>query len=169
MTPPGTAAPAASSSGTPASDEATLLATLLTRQRDLYRELGGLSARQQQLIETSQTEQLLGLLTQRQSLIDQLTTCNQEVAPLRSRMGDIAAAAPDGLRDTIRDRVDEVQGLLEEIIERDEADRAKLEASRARVGNEIKRVNAAPAAVNAYRAQAGGAPPAAPRFTDAQG
>jgi len=150
-------------------NEADHLAALLTQQRDLYRELGGLSSRQQELIDAGRTEELLGVLTQRQTLIDRLTACNKEVAPLRSRLGDIAAAAPAATRDTIRDRVDEVQGLLEEIIGRDEADRAKLEASRKRVGDEMKRVNAAPAAVNAYRAQAGAAPRPAARFTDARG
>ncbi len=150
-------------------DEATHLAGLLTRQRDLYRELGGLSARQQVLVEASRTEELLAVLTQRQALIDQLTACNKEVAPFRSRLGDIAAAAPEATRAMIRDRVDEVQSLLEEIIGRDEADREKLEASRRRVGDEMKRVDATPAAVNAYRAQAGVRSPATARFTDAQG
>lgn len=155
-----------------APDEGAHLATLLTRQRDLYRELAGLSSRQQVLVAESRTEELLTVLSQRQALIDQLTACNKEVAPFRSRLGDIAAAAPLATRETIRTRVDEVQGLLKEIIGRDEADRATLEASRQRVGEEMKRVNAAPAAANAYRAQAAGAYGAArpaARFTDSQG
>ncbi len=164
--------PAAAFVDSVAPDEGAHLATLLTKQRDLYQELAGLSARQQVLIDESRTEELLTVLSQRQALIDQLTACNKEVAPLRSRLGDIAAAAPEDTRQTIRARVDEVQALLEEIIGRDEADRAKLEASRQRVGEEMKRINVAPAAANAYRAQAAGAYGAArpaARFTDSQG
>ncbi|MEE9404156.1 MAG: flagellar export chaperone FlgN [Algisphaera sp.] len=149
-------------------DDAKHLVGLLTRQRDLYQELSGLSARQQELIDTGRTEALLGVLTQRQALIDQLTTCNQEVAPLRSRLSDIAAGASESVRVMIRERVDQVQSLLQKIIERDEADRVRLEASRSRVGDEMKRVNAAPAAVNAYRASASAASVGG-RFTDARG
>ena len=149
-------------------NEADHLVALLTRQRDLYQDLGGLSARQQALIDAGRTEDLLGVLTQRQALIDQLTSCNQEVAPLRSRLSDIAAGASESLRATIRARVDEVQNLLQQIIERDEADRVRLEASRARVGDALKQVNTAPAAANAYRATAARAASGS-RFTDARG
>lgn len=152
--------------------EARRLADLLTRQRDLYRELAAYSERQQQLIDAGQTEELLAVLTQRQTLVDQLQACNREVAPLRGRMADLAAAGGPEVRATIRARVDEVQQLLEGIIGRDEADRERLETARNRVGQELQRVNRAPAAANAYAAAAAagrggpGRTANAARFTD---
>ncbi|MEM7626396.1 MAG: flagellar protein FlgN [Planctomycetota bacterium] len=169
MTPP----PAAMSSAVEAPhDECGRLIAMLTRQRDLYRALGGLSEKQQAIIAEGQTEQLLAVLSERQVIVDQLTQTNNEIAPLRGRMSEIAEAAPDDQRDRLRGLVTEVQGLLESIIQRDEADRQTLESSKAKVNQELAKVNTAPAAINAYKANAyAGAAvrPAAARFTDSRG
>ena len=146
---------------------------MLTRQRDLYRSLDGLSEKQRVIIAEGQAEQLLAVLSERQMIVDQLTQTNDAIAPLRGRMSEIAEAAPEGQRDRLRGLVGEVQGLLESIIQRDEADRQTLETSKAKVGQELAKVNTAPAAINAYRANAyaktSAARPAAARFTDSRG
>lgn len=153
-------------------DECGRLIDMLTRQRDLYRSLGGLSEKQQTIIAEGQTEQLLAVLSERQMIVDQLTQTNDAIAPLRGRMSEIAEAAPNDQREHLRGLVAEVQSLLESIIQRDEADRQTLESSKARVNQEIAKVNTAPAAINAYRANAYAKtavrPPAA-RFTDSRG
>ncbi|CAN0503534.1 unnamed protein product [Laminaria digitata] len=145
---------------------------MLTRQRDLYRSLGGLSEKQQAIIAEGQTEQLLAVLSERQVIVDQLAQTNHQIAPLRGRMSEIAEAAPGDQRDRLRGLVAEVQGLLESIIHRDEADRQTLETSKAQVNQELAKVSTAPAAINAYRANAytkTAGPPAAARFTDSRG
>lgn len=163
------------SAGAPAS--LSRLIELLTEQRDLYQQLHELSARQQEIIAQGQTEQLLVVLAERQGLVDQLTTINKDIAPLRQRMGDLTAAAPEADKQRVRDLIDDVQNLLTTIIERDEADRRQLEASKAAVGAELRRTNTAPAAVNAYRsnvyarasATQNPALTGVARFTDARG
>lgn len=157
--------------------ECEQLIEMLTRQRDLYRSLDGLSDKQQQIIAEGQAEQLLGVLSERQVIVDHLTQINGELAPLRHRMSEIAEAAPAGRREALRSRVDEVQQLLASIIERDEEDRQSLEASKSQVGKQLGQVSTAPAAINAYRANAyaanRGSPAAGPtsaaRFTDSRG
>lgn len=183
MTPtPAHGKPSVSPAFTPASGhaggEADQLIDMLTRQRDLYRSLDGLSGKQQQIIATGQAEQLLAVLSERQVIVDQLTKINQDLAPLRGRMTEIADATTDVKRQSLRTLVDQVQAMLESIIERDEEDRQTLEASKAQVGQELAKVTTAPAAINAYKANAyktnayaktsGFTPPAA-RFTDSRG
>jgi len=146
---------------------------MLTRQRDLYRSLDGLSGKQQEIVAAGQAEQLLSVLSERQVIVDQLTKINQDLAPLRGRMTEISDAATEAKRQSLRSLVDDVQGMLESIIQRDEQDRQTLEASKAQVGQELAKVKTAPAAINAYKANAyakpaGFAPPAA-RFTDSRG
>ncbi len=155
------------------SDLDTLL-DLLARQRDLYQELQGLSARQQSIIAQGQTEQLLLVLSERQVLVDRLTAINKDLAPLRGRMSELTDGASEDTRMRIRGLVDEVQQLLASIIDRDEQDRRHLEASKASVGQELSRVNTAPAAINAYKSNAfrkaaGPALVGAARFTDSRG
>ena len=168
MTPP----PAPS----PSTSEADQLLQLMSQQRDLYRSLHELSSQQQTVIAEGRTEDLLTLLSQRQRLVDQLTSINRQIAPLRDRMSEIAAAAPEALRQQLRSLVDEVQAMLQSIIDHDEQDRKALEASKAQVGKELAKVRTAPAAVNAYRASAGPGIPMSrhassgvARFTDSRG
>jgi uncharacterized protein YoxC len=148
---------------------------LLSQQHSLYLELTDLSRRQEDYVKESRTEQLLSLLSDRQVLVDQLTGINRELAPLRSRMSELAADADDAKRETLRGLVDDVQEMLQSIIERDESDRKKLEASKAAVGNALKTTTTAPRALGAYRsagpqpAAAATARPQTARFTDQRG
>jgi len=142
------------------------LIDLLTEQRDLYTELKALSARQGQLIRDAETEALLELLGRRQALVDKLTELGAAVEPHRGRIRDLAANADEPRRRTLRERVDEVQTLLGEILEQDERDRAELETARAEVGAELSRTARTGVAMSAYRRAAPGGPA---RFTDRQG
>ncbi|MEM8739579.1 MAG: flagellar protein FlgN [Planctomycetota bacterium] len=172
MTPPGT--PSSPLGAPPAvAPDIDRLLDLLTRQRDLYQSLDALSGRQQATIADGHPEALLGILAERQAVVDRLTATNQDLAPLRPRMTQIADAAPAAQRTALRGLVDQVQSLLQTIIDRDDADRKTLETSKARVGQQLDQIKTAPRAINAYRAHAGrhaSAPPAAAaRFTDARG
>ena len=165
--PPGTAAPISSHG------EADQLIEMLTRQRDLYRSLDGLSGKQQQIVADGQDAQLHGEKSERQVIVDQLTRINQDLAPLRGRMTEIADAASADKKQALRTLVDDVQAMLESIIQRDEEDRQTLEASKAQVGQELAKVKTAPAAINAYKANAYAKSTAMPnssaRFTDSRG
>ena len=171
--PPPSSSPAP---GAQPTDDAQRLIDLVGQQRDLYRNLHQLSDQQQEVIAEGRTEALLELLSERQVIVDQLTAINRDIAPLRSRMSEIAQAAPESQRKQLRTLVDDVQAMLQSIIDRDEQDRKTLEASKAKVGQELARTRTAPAALHAYKTQrsAGpGIPLSAPagtaRFTDARG
>lgn len=169
MTPP--PPPALSDSPTDTDDVQTLI-ELLQQQKTLYGSLQTLSGRQQAIIEQGDTEQLLAVLSERQVLVDQLTKINKQVAPLRGRMSEISAAAPESHRKSLRALVDDVQAMLQAIIDRDEQDRRVLEASKASVGQQLKKIKTAPAAMNAYKANAmrtARVPASVARFTDSRG
>lgn len=162
--------PAAAHSG--GGGEADHLIETLTRQRDLYRALDGLSTKQQTLIADGHPEQILGVLSERQAIVDQLGELSRELAPLRPRITEIAEAAPDAKRTTLRSLVDEVQTLLQTIIERDDADHQRLETSKNKVGQQLAKIQTAPRAIDAYRQNAGGytkPTSSTPRFADARG
>lgn len=164
MTPP---PPPAGLAAPPQPNEASTLVTLLTRQRDHYRELKSLSDRQQTLVAAGQPEQLLSVLGQRQTHVEALTTLNEQLAPLRPRMSEVAETAPAAVRDTLRGLVDEVQELLEAIIAQDEQDKQRLAQGRDAVKQELGKLSRTPAALSAYKSAAPQA--GQPRFTDHRG
>ncbi|MEM7576106.1 MAG: flagellar export chaperone FlgN [Planctomycetota bacterium] len=159
--------PPASGLATPPTDQATTLVELLTRQRDHYQLLKSLSDRQQTLVADGQPEQLLAVLGERQGHVEALTALNEQLAPLRPRMSEIAEAAPAGVRDTLKQLVDDVQDLLETIIAQDEQDKQRLTQGREAVRQELGKISRTPAALSAYKTAAPQS--GQPRFTDRQG
>lgn len=142
------------------------LIRLLTQQRDLYVQLKSLSDQQAALIAGGETERLLGLLAQRQRMVDALTRLNRDLAGYRKQMPDLQADLPLADRERVRALMDEVDELLHAIIEQDDRDRRQLQAAQKQVGAQLSHAARGGAAMQAYRA----APRSVdPRFTDRQG
>jgi flagellar biosynthesis/type III secretory pathway chaperone len=150
----------------PTQDDPATLLNLLEQQRDLYAQLHELSDQQSRLIASGETEQLLNVLAQRQGLVESLTQINGRLTPWRDHWSEVAERLPAGDRDRLRRLLDEVQQYLQQILDRDEQDRAQLESTREQVGGQLKQVNRAGPARKAY-GQTGG--PATSRLTDSQG
>lgn len=148
-------------------NEANGVLALLEKQRDLYRELKSHSDRQEDLIATGATDQLLSLLGQRQRLIEGLGEVSSSLAPYRSRIASIADQAADGIGDQMRGMVEEVRELLESIIERDDKGKADLAAARDKVGGQMRQAAGAVAAKGAYGDR--NVAPMGPKFTQQKG
>lgn len=147
------------------------LARVLDRQREIYEKLELLSLSQAHLISEDQTDDLLAVLGQRQTLIEQLTALNDEMAPFAERWSELAPRLSEQHREALRQRFDDVGRLVESITRRDEGDRRALEARRSSVGNELQSLTHNRGAVAAYaRVQTpGGRQAAEPRFQDRRG
>lgn len=141
------------------------LIELLTRQRDLYARLDELSVGQMQHIEDGATEQLLGVLSQRQGVVDALNRISAELAPYRDNWPAMSGRLDDDDRQAVRELMDEVDTRLQTILERDDQARTKLQAAQQQMGRELRQVTGGAAAVNAYRTQRS----VAPRFADRKG
>lgn len=150
-----------------AADEVNQLIERLTRQRDLYQQLKALSDQQGQLIADGQAEPLLAVLSQRQTLVDELTRLNAEVAPLRQRWTELARHIREDQRPRVNALLEEVETLLAAIIEQDDAHRQQLQGAKQRIAEQLERTNTAGRAMHAYRPAAAAGAPA--RFTDRSG
>lgn len=146
-------------------DDSQVVLDLLRRQRDLYAQLQSLGADQSTFIRQGATEQLLSLLAKRQNLVDQLGQVAAQIAPHRDQIAELARAQSSG---EIKLLVDEIRGLLEQIIVQDDAGRKDLEAARDGVAGQLRQVTGAGVAAGAYQSQASSGPTPS-RFTDQRG
>ena len=144
----------------------TNLIDLLTEQRDLYTELRTLSDRQTAIIEQGETDALLGLLSQRQGLVDELGRVNGELSPYRTSWDAADEAIPQDSRDRVRGLLEEVEALLADILAQDDRAQQQLRAAQQRIGGELTNVSRAGSAIHAYR---GAASSHEARFTDHRG
>lgn len=128
------------------------LVALLEQQRKLYLQLRTLSDQQGPLVAEAQAEPLLGLLAQRQRLIDDLGGVNTRLEPFRRKWDDLWGGLADAQRAQIGGLVKEVQALLAGIIQQDERDRHVLQTAKTRVAAELQNASRVGRAVNAYRA-----------------
>ncbi|MEX0655183.1 MAG: flagellar export chaperone FlgN [Phycisphaeraceae bacterium] len=142
------------------------LVAKLTRQRDCYQQLKQLADRQATLIAEGETEQLLGVLAQRQQLVDELGRLSDDITPYRERWAQLSTSLGEDDRQRVNGLIEEVEALLEAIIAQDDRDRQQLQTAREQVGKQLKQTSHAGKAVSAYRTAPTGA---SARFTDRKG
>lgn len=141
------------------------ISRLLDRQLGLYARLDELSKSQTVHIENDETDELLAVLSRRQSVIEDITKVNEELGPFRDRWGVLSKSLDDRERGELRERLEALETLVDSISQRDEADRRTLESRRRRVGSEMESLTRGRGAVNAYQKD----PRSAPRYQDRQG
>lgn len=126
------------------------LARILDRQLSLYGQLAALAAEQSRFIDAEETDGLLEILGRRERLIEQIALTNTEVAPFTQSWDRLAPTLPSRHRIELRQRFDSVAKLVDQIAERDDADRKRLEVRRAQIGQEIEGLSNVRGAINAY-------------------
>jgi hypothetical protein len=129
---------------------------LLTRQRDLYRQLHGLAERQRELIAADDADGLLRLLSQRGRLVECLKRWAEELAPLRERGPAIVEAMSEAARARARELVTEANELVQQILKQDAADTAALSGRKEAVARELAQTALGRTAQAAYAERSGG-------------
>jgi hypothetical protein len=121
----------------------------LERQQALAEELWDLARQQGALVEAGDSEGLLSLLARRQSVTDRFLAAQEGMAALCE-----ACRAAGGTAAPSRERIAALMGgvtrRLEEVLARDEQDRALLDALRARGAQEMAGLGTAREAQRAY-------------------
>jgi predicted nuclease with TOPRIM domain len=149
---------------TTAQREAKQLTELLIQQRDVYQKLGQFAASQAAAVQDDQSETLLRILSQRQQLITELTEINDRLEPFRSRWDELREQLSATERLRVADLVEEVQGLLGQILQRDEQDSDELRRRSDQVRNEAASTSMGRNLNAAYAARSYAA--AQPRYID---
>ena len=152
--------------GANAGDWPVRFETLVERQFALYGALDALSQRQTELVDAGDADGVLGILRQRQAIVEEIVEITEHAREFRERL-----ASDEGLahatRERLARRVGAIERLADEINERDERDKRSLAASRERVASELAEVGRNRRAVSAYGAGEAGA--GGPRFQDREG
>ena len=143
------------------------LTELLEQQVRLFEDLAALTVRQTRLVNDGEAESLLGLLAQRQELIDRLESVNGELEPYRSRWPQLWPDLDESDKQRIGPLVQQAQQLLEQIMQSDDRDRKLLEAAKPQVAAELERLSHTRAARRSY--QGAGSPADSNRFTNQHG
>lgn len=130
------------------------LIVLLGEQSELYGQLAALSETQRGLITGNEPERLLGLLGERQKLLDRLEELAARMRPYQKtwpRMRPLVSPAEVQEVDRL---LAKVNGLLATIIEQDKADSQLLAARKSVTGQEMSSLKASRTAGAAYMATA---------------
>lgn len=144
------------------------LTRLLDEQCGLCERLEALSDRQSRAVATGDTDALLRILGERESVVDGVTRVNAALEPFRSSRDRVLGRLQAGQRDAVVQRVGRIAALVESVRARDDADRAVLEKQRAAVGVELAALSRGQGASAAY-AGAGAGTYSGPKFQDRRG
>lgn len=129
---------------------------LLRQQRDLYRRLEELGARQRTLISGERPELLLDVLRERQTLVAALARINNDLAPYRADWQGVFGGLSSDVQREVQSVLDEINGLLATILHCDREDSSLLAARKEGVAGALGNVNGGRAANAAYARQARG-------------
>lgn len=141
------------------------LIDLLLRQQQVVGKLLDLAKYQGQLIESKSTDPLLGLLSQRQKLIDEFTRMQGALTRLTEGREDQLRELDSQTRERIQSLIDEIGAALNQVMAKDDEDRKVLEDARGKVQEELAATGLAQKARSAYR----GAGFVGSQFADQQG
>ncbi|HMN41212.1 MAG TPA: flagellar export chaperone FlgN [Phycisphaerales bacterium] len=139
---------------------------LLDEQCELCVGLDSLSARQTQAVGIGDTDALLRILGQRQTIIDRVAEIGGALEPFRDRKDALLGRLGPAQREGIVQRVGKIAALVESVRARDDADRITLERMRSNVADELANLSRVKGAAAAYAAHGAGA---GARFQDRNG
>ncbi|NOG53600.1 MAG: hypothetical protein HND57_04620 [Planctomycetes bacterium] len=148
----------------------TELNRLLDRQRDVCKRLESCSTRQRQLLAADKGDQLVELLAERQTLIDQLLQIATSLEPFREAWSDLWQAMSPERRQQLTALIDDVQGAVDRIIASDQEDQDTLRQAKDRVERELNAVATGQTAHRNYGFSTAGRHAGQPnKFVDHQG
>ena len=130
----------------------------LREQVDGYRKLARLAEAQRRFVQSSQTEQLLDVLRQRQAVLDGIMAAEQVVGPAKRAWAETAVRLSADDRAAAERMLGETRALLERITSSDRDDAVVLQQRRLTLGRQIGKVQAAKAINRQYAAAAYGTP-----------
>lgn len=131
------------------------LTGMLDEQCALCVQLETLSRRQSGAVAGGNTDALLGVLGERQRIVDRVSQINGLLEPFRRQKDALLGRLNAAQRDGVVQRVGKIAALVESVRARDDADRVTLEKQRAGVGEELTALARGRGAVAAYGAGAG--------------
>lgn len=140
------------------------LARLVASQCALCRTIESLGERQSAMIEGDDTDGLLRLLAERQTLLDELASLSEQLGPFRSQWEQFAGRLPAAERQALQRNVKEMTESVERISARDEVDRTALERRRSVIAEALGDVRRGRGAIAAYVTGSGEA-----RYQDREG
>lgn len=118
---------------------AGILVRALSGQRELYAQILALARQQSGYVATGESEALMTVLAARNRLIEQVVPLDRELRPYKGRWQEALDGLPAADRQAVGRLLQEVQGMLGEILAQDERDKETLVRQKTTVGGELKR------------------------------
>ena len=122
----------------------------LTRQLELFHQLGQLSLEQGEIVNSGDPGPLLSLLARRNQIIDEVGRLNAELVPFKVQWSQLAATLGPDEREQINSLAAEIEALRNTIIYQDDQDRERLEVARNQIGEQLATLSQVGRARNAY-------------------
>ncbi|HYC99921.1 MAG TPA: flagellar export chaperone FlgN, partial [Phycisphaerales bacterium] len=126
------------------------LQRLISDQLVLAGELDAIDLRKADALAAGNMEGYLGLLEDRQPVIDAITVLNEDLRPFADRFAVLAASLKDEQREAVYAQAGRLDAALAAITQRDTAEAQVLAERRDEVARDLANLNAGRAALGAY-------------------
>ncbi|MBI4831860.1 MAG: flagellar export chaperone FlgN [Candidatus Lindowbacteria bacterium] len=137
----------------------------LRAQSELYQTLLGLAKRQTLEISYDNIDAFMLLMEEKKKVVEKIEQVEVAAAPLREYWETNRDGVSEQTRTKLRAVVDQIRGLLEELLEVEAQSQQKLGIAKNAVGEELRQVSVGSKAMRSYRRH----PDGKPRFMDETG
>jgi len=124
---------------------------MLRAEAELYRTLIGLAKKQAEEIASKNIEQFIRVLEEKRTVLQEIESIELASVPLRDLWESESHRADEKMRAEMRTVVDEIRGLLEQLLELETACQQDLGLAKESVEEELRQVTAGPDAIRSYR------------------
>jgi hypothetical protein len=137
----------------------------LRAQAELYRTLLGLARRQAEEISAENMDGFVLFLEEKKKIVEEIGDIEASAAPLRLFWEEHKGHVGEQTRVKLRAVVNEIRGLLEELLELESSSQRKLGITKDSLEEQIRQVSTGPRAMRSYTQ----GPDCKPRFMDERG
>jgi len=124
---------------------------ILGAQAELYRALISLAKKQAGEIAERHFEQFVYVLDEKRKILQEIESLELSSMPLRDLWESENHQADDRIRLELRDIVEEIRALLEELLRVESACQQELGNAKERVEEELRHISAGPKVISSYR------------------
>jgi len=124
-------------------NSATDILPALEEQLACYRRLARLAEAQHDHVQQNRTEELLDVLSRRQCVLDELTSLDPVISPVKKQWASFVAGLDDEVRVRAENLMNEARTLLEAITTSDRNDAMVLQQRKLNLGKQINQASSA--------------------------
>ncbi|MGE3165713.1 MAG: flagellar export chaperone FlgN [Planctomycetota bacterium] len=123
----------------------------LRREREIYLALAELSRKQEEILDSGASEQILDLAHAKEDKLDRIAAIERDIADLKPHWRETREQIDEALRAEVETELDQIQAVLRQLIDLEARGQANVQANQRETAEKLRQVDGGRRLHQAYR------------------